>query len=382
MPRRAFLRNTLLLTAPLALSTLGISKALAAVYVPATRARGSTRLSVRDWGAYGDGIHDDTTAIQYAIDALPASGGTVVVPAGNYVIDPTRNVRLRSNMHLQLADGARLLAKRNDQERAYVLMVYKVSNVEISGGQIVGDRDNHLGTAGEWGHGIMVRGSSKVTIRDIHVSRCWGDGISIGGAMVANAPTVPCSDVVIANVVCTGNRRQGATIGCATGVKIYDSEFSDTNGIAPACGIDIEPDANDSRITSTVHIENCLIRNNAGNGILIYKRVNGVTVRSCTIEHNGGHGILTIGPENGYIAQNRIQHNYLVGTMFGASTRGYQFSGNTSRNNNTRLHGVNKVLNPLASMTGIVEGNKGNGAHVAKVSTATDIRVTTNSYAK
>ena len=381
-PRREFLRKSLLLALPAALYATGVPKVLAAVYSPPTRQRGSTTLNVRNWGARGDGATDDTTAFQYAIDALPSSGGTVVVPAGDYVIDPTRNVRLRSNMHLLLQDGARLRAKRNDKERAYVLMAYKISNVEISGGQIIGDRETHLGTAGEWGHGIMIRGSSKITVRDIHVSKCWGDGISIGGAMVTNAPTIPCSDVVIANVVCTGNRRQGLTIGCATGVKVYDSEFSDCNGIAPACGIDIEPDAGDSRTTTTVHIENCHIRGNAGNGILIYKRVEGVTIKRCTIEYNGGHGILTIGPEGGYIAQNTIRHNYLVGMMFGSGTRNYQYSGNISRNNNTRLHGVNKTVYPLVYLTGFIDGNKGNGAHVARVSDVYSIRVTSNGYAK
>lgn len=381
MPRRDFMRKSMLLAVPAALSVVGIPNAFAA-YTPAARTRGGTTLNVRNYGALGNGSNDDTTAFQKAIDALPSTGGTVTVPAGTYVIDPTRNVRLRSNMHLQLATGAKLLAKRNNQERAYVLMVYKVSNVEISGGQIVGDRDNHLGTTGEWGHGIMIRGSTKVTIRDIHISKCWGDGISIGGAMVTGAPTIPCNDVVIANVVCTGNRRQGLTIGCASNVKVYDSEFSDTNGIAPQCGIDIEPDANDSRTTSTVHIENCLIRNNKGNGVLVYKRVAGTTIKRCTIEYNGGHGILTIGPDSGYIAQNTIRHNYLVGTMFGSATKNYQFSGNVSRNNNTRLHGVKTTTTALVSMTGFVGGNYGNGAHVAKVSDATGIRVTTNSYAK
>ena len=360
----------------------GVLLLVFAAFAPAARAWGATRVSVTSFGAAGDGARDDTTSFQNAIDSLPSAGGTVYVPAGTYVIDPVRNVRLRSNMHLELASGAQLLAKRNNQERAYVLMVYKVSNVEISGGRIIGDRDNHLGTTGEWGHGIMIRGSSKVTVRDIHISKCWGDGVSIGGAMVTGAPTVPCNDVIISNIISTNNRRQGMTIGCGSNVKVYDSEFSETGGIAPACGIDIEPDANDSRITSTVHIENCLIRKNEGNGVLIYKRVSGVTVKKCVIEHNGGYGILTIGPDKGYIAQNTIRHNYLVGTMFGAATSGYQYSGNVSRNNNTRLHGVNTTLNPLTYMTGIVEGNKGNGAHVAKVSNATGINVTSNGYAK
>ena len=52
------------------------------------------------------------------------------------------------------------------------------------------------------------------------------------------------------------------------------------------------------------------------------------------------------------------------------------------RNNNTRLHGVNKTINPLVYMTGFVDGNKGNGAHVARVSDIYDVRVTSNGYAK
>lgn len=47
---------------------------------------------VRDFGARGDGVTDDTAAFQAAIDATEAvagraSGGTVVVPAGEYLID-------------------------------------------------------------------------------------------------------------------------------------------------------------------------------------------------------------------------------------------------------------------------------------------------------
>ena len=386
MPRRDFLRKSMLIAVPGALAFTGIPRALAAaaeaVYAPAPRARGSTVHNVVNLGAHGDGIHDDTTAFQYAIDLLPSDGGTVYVPAGSYVIDPTRNVRLRSRMHLQLAPGAKLLAKRNSADRAYVLMVYKVSDVEISGGQIIGDRDNHLGTTGEWGHAIMVRGSSRVTVRDILLSKCWGDGLSVGGAMVANAPTIPSNDVVIANIVSTNNRRQALSIGRSSNVKVYDSEFSNTNGITPGCGIDVEPDADDSGTTSTVHIENCLIRNNKGNGIQVYKRVNGITIKRCTIEYNGGYGILTIGPVSGYVALNTIQHNYLLGTMVRSATKGYQVSGNVFRNNHTSLHGVNTANYPLVSMTGLVGGNHGNGAHIQVMTDCVDIRVTTNQYAK
>ena len=385
-PRRDFLRKSLLLALPAVGAVLPVSAfaymaqpALENVYVPPTRTRGSAVLSVRDFGAHGDGIHDDTTAFQNAVDALPSAGGTVNVPAGNYVIDPTRNVRLRSKMHLKLATGAVLRAKRNSAERAYVLMVYKVSDVEISGGQIIGDREVHTGTSGEWGHGIMVRGSSRVTVRDIHLSKCWGDGMSIGGAMVTNQPSIPCNDVVVANIVSTANRRQAISIGRSSQVLVYDSEFSYTSGITPGCGVDIEPDDDEMGATH-VHLENCLIRRNAGNGIQVYKRVEGVTIKKCVIEYNGGYGVLTIGAKGGYIAQNQFRHNYLQGTMLRSACNDYQVSGNIYRNNHTRLHGVNTNYGPLIYMTGLIGGNHGNGAHIQATTDTFNIRVTSNGY--
>ena len=44
-------------------------------------------LSVRDFGAAGDGTTDDTVAFQKALDACSkALGGVVSVPTGNYLI--------------------------------------------------------------------------------------------------------------------------------------------------------------------------------------------------------------------------------------------------------------------------------------------------------
>lgn len=41
--------------------------------------------NVRDFGAMGDGYHDDGPAIKRAIKAASAVGATVYFPAGNYV---------------------------------------------------------------------------------------------------------------------------------------------------------------------------------------------------------------------------------------------------------------------------------------------------------
>ena len=62
-------------------------------------------LSVRDFGAVGDGATDDTAAIQNAINCCPAQG-RVTVPAGTYWVRP---LVLKSHLTLELQEGATLL---------------------------------------------------------------------------------------------------------------------------------------------------------------------------------------------------------------------------------------------------------------------------------
>jgi hypothetical protein len=349
MARRDFLKKSSAVAVSLGLATTALP-ALAA-YIAPSRTRGAAVLDVRNYGAFGDGVHDDTAAIQAAINALPTDGGTVYVPAGTYMIDAVRNLRLRSQMHLQLAPDAKLVAIPNAVDRYYVLNVYKVSDVEISGGQIVGERDQHMGTTGEWGHAIMVRGSKRVTVRDIRLSRCWGDGLSIGGA-AATTGTIPSEDVAVANIVSTGNRRQAVTIGRSRGVKVYDSELSFTSGIKPGCGIDIEPDPDAGASTSGVRGENCWIHHNAGNGIQVYKTVLNVVIKACTIEYNEGYGVLLLNADSGYVVNNKIMHNRLYGVSARSAAHGYQISSNTFRNNKTLYYGVKESIGALTSIVG------------------------------
>ncbi len=67
----------------------------------------ATICNPRDFGAKGDGVTKDTTAIQHAIDACAArNGGTVRLTAGTYLSAP---IVLKSNVTLQLDKGATLL---------------------------------------------------------------------------------------------------------------------------------------------------------------------------------------------------------------------------------------------------------------------------------
>ncbi|MFT3669597.1 MAG: right-handed parallel beta-helix repeat-containing protein [Pseudoxanthomonas sp.] len=296
--------------------------------LPASRA---AVVDARTFGARGDGVHDDTRALQAAIDALPA-GGTLALGPGRYVIDPERSVRLRSRTRLSMAPETRLVARANAAPRAYVLLIEGVHDVEVRGGRIVGDRDHHLSTAGEWGHGIMVRGAEGVRLRDLHITKCWGDGISVGG--ISGERVVPSQDVLIENVVCTENRRQGLTIGRSRNVRVVRSHFLSTRGTLPGCGIDIEPDPGGS--AQDITIEACTLRGNHGAGLQVYERGRRIVVRRCTIRDNRGDGVLIRGGEHCLLEDNDIIGNGLRGIAVRGGGRdiivtGNRFTGNAAQ---------------------------------------------------
>ncbi len=63
--------------------------------------------NVTKFGALGDGVKDNATNIQNAINAASAAGGGIVeFPAGQYLSGP---LTLRSRINLRLDDGARLM---------------------------------------------------------------------------------------------------------------------------------------------------------------------------------------------------------------------------------------------------------------------------------
>ena len=119
-----------------AISTPAVAAALLPMSAPAAeRVAGSdlgARIyNIRDFGAKGDGKTLDTAALQAAIDACTRDGGgTVLVPAGTFVIGTTE---LKNNVTLHLAASATLLGSGNGKD------YHEIAAIPLNGDSTLGD---------------------------------------------------------------------------------------------------------------------------------------------------------------------------------------------------------------------------------------------------
>jgi len=262
------------------------------------------------FGAKGDGITDDTAALQRAIDAVVGTGGTVRIPAGTYLVNAVatsgRGLLLGSRMTLAMDPGVVLKALPNAATNSVILLIKNAQDVNVTGGTLQGERDQHQGTTGEWGMGLQVQNSQRVVVEGVTAQKCWGDGFYISGS----------SDVTFSKVSADQNRRQGMSVISVNGLVVRDSTFKNTAGTLPEAGLDIEPDQGET--VSGVLITGCRFQNNGGNGIQIgvalslsnLAWIRGVRVENNTCEGNGnGLCVLAKIPQAGILIANTTAHS-------------------------------------------------------------------------
>jgi hypothetical protein len=278
------------------------------------------------------GSVDASAAIQAAID----QGGKQYLPAGRYLVDPTRvsvsttrqettAIQLRNGTDLLLHADAVLVSKPHNRARAYVLWGKGLTNVLVQGGQLLGERLQHTmsGTGtDEWVHGVSLQ-QCQATVRDLRATRFTGDAFSVSG------------DITLERVKGLECRRQGLSIGAGK-VSTKDCEFCNTGdltvdgvvnrGTSPMSGIDIEPDAG---VAAGVKIEGGKVADNSRVGIQLYTRsgtgasIKGVEIRGVEIKGNtnGIEAGAAAGPVTDVlVAGCNVHDNKYAGSKWGANT--------------------------------------------------------------
>src|SRR5690606_6578084 len=119
------------------------------------------------------------TALQAAMDEA-ASAGKVLVINENYLVDVETGLNVPSGSEIVWEGAGCLTAIPTDFGRHIILRLLNKNNVKLVRPKLVGERDDHLGTTGEWGYGIGLGGASDVEIVEPDVSKMWGDGIYVG----------------------------------------------------------------------------------------------------------------------------------------------------------------------------------------------------------
>lgn len=275
----------------------------------------ATTCDPQSFGAVGDGLTDNTRAIQTAIDACATQGGgTVKLSAtGSSAVYVTGPITLKSHVHLQI-DGGVTLQAINDHRRfvpAYVNWVYRPNEALISAkgatdvgilgaGTIDGASDQpDPNDGGRTWHDVGQ--ADNATIKS---TRPWVlefyqcDRVTITGVTIQNQPYWTqairySSDVVESGVTINGIGRNsdGVDLVGVTNVTLSDLNIRDSDDyIAIKSGLAVKPTDPEyekevglpQMPTSNVHISNIVGRD--GQGISIgSEAVNGI--HDVTIEN-------------------------------------------------------------------------------------------------
>lgn len=136
--------------------------------------RANAAVSVRDprFGARGDGIADDTRAIQAAIDAAPV----VYVPAGTYIV--SNSLILPANRRITGVGGASILRKKDEQVgRVLVNASDARTGIVIERLTIDGARRSTAYVGGK--DGLFLTRCTGAVVQEVTVRDCLNDGIII-----------------------------------------------------------------------------------------------------------------------------------------------------------------------------------------------------------
>jgi hypothetical protein len=146
-------------------------------------------VNVKDFGATGDGVTNDTVAVQAAIDSLSATGGTVFFPTGEYRIARNIGVNDRwgvkvvnSNIVLSGTGAGSKLRRYNTDISTYALaypivfvgtpdsdVAAATENVTIQGLEFIGEDTQHSingGAPHDFRNAIEVKNTKNLVVQN------------------------------------------------------------------------------------------------------------------------------------------------------------------------------------------------------------------------
>ena len=166
--------------------------------------------NVKTYGAVGDGVTDDTAAIQAALNS---GATTVYVPEGTYLVkDATNTIAgdvlvLPAGVTLQGAGFGSVL-----KLGAHTTIGHRVIKCASDTGAVLnltidGNKTQQTGPSDEQSHLLFIYGGSNIRAHGVKFKNAQGDGVYIGAASEPGPKNIEISGCYF-----DGNVRQGVSI--------------------------------------------------------------------------------------------------------------------------------------------------------------------------
>lgn len=249
-------------------------------------------LNVRDFGAAGDGIQDDSGAIEQAFKAALAGADAqfILLPAGRYRVTrpirvvtqerPAGNLTRRAGI---LARGAQIISAISDGgpvieiDCRATVRFFQIEGLEIKG-------------SGRDGHGLFIRCEKRGTyfynfcLRDMVIEGCGGDGCRMIGNIFEGQ---------VFNAYFRDNRRDGATFGHGP----------------------------ENTVFSAVHLFGCVFGGNGRNGVSLIDGATDISFHGCYFLLNQKFG-LSADTGVTLLSHCGFENNHMAATEFDAGDAG------------------------------------------------------------
>ena len=305
-------------------------------------------LCLRDFGAVGDGVADNTKAFNDAIEqAGKNDSGTIVVSAGTYLTGP---IHLRSNINLHLEAGAVIVFNDNFEDwpaiksrwegvecYGYSPCIYgeNLSNVSITGAGTIDGR------GGAWWNEFKRRKASNQTRpesardkefaklnKEIDLSDCGGGGI---GSFFFRPPLIQfnnCSDVLLEGFTTCNSPFWNTHLVYCTNVTVKRTTFQNPSDGINGDGLDIDSCDGVKVLDCTFDVnDDCLcFKSGIGkDGMRVNRPCQNILIKNCKMLR--GHGSVVIGSETA----GSIRNIEIADCTFNGTDRGLRIKSRRGR---------------------------------------------------
>ena len=134
------------------------------------------QISVKDFGAVGNGVTDDTVAIQAAINrATTLLGGQVYFPAGTYLISAALSITVSGVDLVGAGPSASIIKGTNGTQNGVSILA-----ATSTGNRVFGLRFSH--SSSSTGRAIAPQSATTLTVDNVTTDSSWSYGLNVNAA--------------------------------------------------------------------------------------------------------------------------------------------------------------------------------------------------------